>query len=141
LNGLIYNKPIDILLILVAFIMLLLYTFSGSGNYPAYLNYCPSMIQETKSVGAEINWGVRFNDNKDVGHFCFSFLYHCSAIYFHALSLFCWLQAEHFLINLCKEVSLRLQGCGVQGRTVTLKVVSTNCTDFSFPHLYNKWLI
>jgi len=50
---------------------------------------------ETKSVGAEINWGVRFNDNKD---------------------------AEHFLTNLCKEVSLRLQGCGVQGRTITLKV-------------------
>ncbi|KAK8456031.1 hypothetical protein SEVIR_4G264900v4 [Setaria viridis] len=42
-------------------------------------------VQETKSVGAEINWGVRFNDNKD-------------------------------------EVSLRLQGCGVQGRTITLKV-------------------
>ncbi|XP_062234274.1 DNA repair protein REV1 isoform X2 [Phragmites australis] len=52
-------------------------------------------VQETKSVGAEINWGVRFNDNKD---------------------------AEHFLTNLCKEVSLRLQGCGVQGRTITLKV-------------------
>ncbi|XP_008644986.1 DNA repair protein REV1 isoform X2 [Zea mays] len=51
--------------------------------------------KETKSVGAEINWGVRFNDNKD---------------------------AEHFLNNLCKEVSLRLQGCGVQGRTITLKV-------------------
>ncbi|TVU08622.1 hypothetical protein EJB05_42031, partial [Eragrostis curvula] len=31
-------------------------------------------------------------------------------------------QAEHFLTNLCKEVSLRLQGCGVQGRTITLKV-------------------
>ncbi|XP_021305826.1 DNA repair protein REV1 isoform X2 [Sorghum bicolor] len=65
-------------------------------------NYCRGIdhsvvgsVQETKSVGAEINWGVRFNDNKD---------------------------AEHFLTNLCKEVSLRLQGCGVQGRTVTLKV-------------------
>lgn len=33
------------------------------------------------------------------------------------------LQSEHFLMNLCKEVSLRLQGCGVQGRTITLKVV------------------
>ncbi|GJN39191.1 hypothetical protein PR202_gb28293 [Eleusine coracana subsp. coracana] len=31
-------------------------------------------------------------------------------------------QAEHFLTNLCKEVSLRLQGCGVQGRTITLKI-------------------
>lgn len=65
-------------------------------------NYCRGIdhsivgsVQETKSVGAEINWGVRFNDNKD---------------------------AEHFLNNLCKEVSLRLQGCGVQGRTITLKV-------------------
>ncbi|CAL4966740.1 unnamed protein product [Urochloa decumbens] len=65
-------------------------------------NYCRGIdhsvvgsVQETKSVGAEINWGVRFNDNKD---------------------------AEHFLTNLCKEVSLRLQGCGVQGRTITLKV-------------------
>nr|CAB3471255.1 unnamed protein product [Digitaria exilis] len=65
-------------------------------------NYCRGIdhsvvgsVQETKSVGAEINWGVRFNDNKD---------------------------AEHFLTNLCKEVSLRLQGCGVQGRTITLKI-------------------
>ncbi|KAK3134426.1 hypothetical protein QOZ80_6AG0549020 [Eleusine coracana subsp. coracana] len=65
-------------------------------------NYCRGVdhstvgaVQETKSVGAEINWGVRFNINKD---------------------------AEHFLTNLCKEVSLRLQGCGVQGRTITLKI-------------------
>ncbi|KAL6603600.1 hypothetical protein ACP70R_043961 [Stipagrostis hirtigluma subsp. patula] len=65
-------------------------------------NYCRGIdnsvvgaVQETKSVGAEINWGVRFNDSKD---------------------------ADHFLTNLCKEVSLRLQGCGVQGRTITLKV-------------------
>ncbi|GJN23675.1 hypothetical protein PR202_gb11341 [Eleusine coracana subsp. coracana] len=67
-------------------------------------NYCRGIdhsivgaVQETKSVGAEINWGVRFNVNKD---------------------------AEHFLTNLCKEVSLRLQGCGVQGRTITLKVIA-----------------
>ncbi|KAK7405827.1 hypothetical protein VNO78_07437 [Psophocarpus tetragonolobus] len=52
-------------------------------------------FQESKSVGADVNWGVRFKDIKD---------------------------CEHFLINLCKEVSLRLQGCGVQGRTFTLKV-------------------
>ncbi|KAH1164534.1 hypothetical protein AAZX31_01G228900 [Glycine max] len=52
-------------------------------------------FQESKSVGADVNWGVRFKDIKD---------------------------CEHFLINLCKEVSLRLQGCGVQGRTFTLKI-------------------
>ncbi|KAL2349558.1 hypothetical protein Fmac_003558 [Flemingia macrophylla] len=52
-------------------------------------------IQESKSVGADVNWGVRFKDMK-----------HC----------------EHFLIDLCKEVSLRLQGCGVHGRTFTLKI-------------------
>ncbi|OVA02038.1 DNA-repair protein [Macleaya cordata] len=65
-------------------------------------NYCRGidnravgMLQETKSIGAEVNWGVRFNDLKD---------------------------SQHFLVNLCNEVSLRLQGCGVQGRTITLKV-------------------
>ncbi|KAM0825990.1 hypothetical protein ACQ4PT_069173 [Festuca glaucescens] len=65
-------------------------------------NYCRGIdhsvvedVQETKSVGAEVNWGVRFNENKD---------------------------ADHFLVNLSKEVSLRLQGCGLQGRTITLKV-------------------
>ncbi|KAG8095099.1 hypothetical protein GUJ93_ZPchr0012g20479 [Zizania palustris] len=65
-------------------------------------NYCRGIdhsvvevVQETKSVGAEVNWGVRFNDNKD---------------------------ADNFLVSLSKEVSLRLQGCGVQGRTITLKV-------------------
>lgn len=45
----------------------------------ALLNYCPlHTMQETKSVGAEINWGVRFNDNKDVGPLCFYVLYYCS---------------------------------------------------------------
>ncbi|XP_078181674.1 DNA-directed DNA polymerase [Carex rostrata] len=65
-------------------------------------NYCRGIdhseveaVQETKSIGAEVNWGVRFKDSRD---------------------------SENFLMNLCKEVSLRLQGCGVQGRTITLKV-------------------
>ncbi|KAL1557925.1 DNA repair protein REV1-like isoform X4 [Salvia divinorum] len=53
------------------------------------------LIQESKSIGAEVNWGVRFNNANDV---------------------------QHFLTNLCKEVALRLQGCGVQGRTFTLKI-------------------
>ncbi|XP_058070060.1 DNA repair protein REV1 isoform X4 [Magnolia sinica] len=51
--------------------------------------------KESKSIGAEVNWGVRLNDLKD---------------------------SQDFLIKLCKEVSLRLQGCGMQGRTITLKV-------------------
>lgn len=65
-------------------------------------NYCRGVdnrvvgvIQESKSIGAEVNWGVRFNDLKD---------------------------SRHFLVNLCKEVTLRLKGCGVQGRTFTLKM-------------------
>ncbi|MFQ6649298.1 hypothetical protein Gotur_022706 [Gossypium turneri] len=58
-------------------------------------NRLVGMIQESKSVGAEVNWGVRFRD-----------LQH----------------AQRFLLDLCKEVSLRLQGCGVQGRTFTLKI-------------------
>uniref|UniRef100_A0A803NNP0 DNA repair protein REV1 n=1 Tax=Cannabis sativa TaxID=3483 RepID=A0A803NNP0_CANSA len=53
------------------------------------------IIQESKSIGAEVNWGVRFNDPKD---------------------------SQNFLWSLCKEVSLRLQGCGVQGRTFILKI-------------------
>ncbi|KAL5707124.1 hypothetical protein ACHQM5_025211 [Ranunculus cassubicifolius] len=52
-------------------------------------------VQETKSVGAEVNWGVRFNTLQD---------------------------SQLFLVKLCNEVSLRLQGCGVQGRTITLKL-------------------
>ncbi|CAM8937715.1 unnamed protein product [Rhodiola kirilowii] len=52
-------------------------------------------FQESKSVGAEVNWGVRFRDLNDT-----------------------W----HFLGDLCREVSLRLQGCGMRGRTFTLKV-------------------
>ncbi|XP_021750780.1 DNA repair protein REV1-like [Chenopodium quinoa] len=65
-------------------------------------NYCRGVdnrlvgvIQESKSIGADVNWGVRFKDIKD---------------------------SEHFLSSLCKEVSLRLQGCGLQGRTFTLKI-------------------
>ncbi|XP_062090066.1 DNA repair protein REV1 [Humulus lupulus] len=53
------------------------------------------MIQESKSIGAEVNWGVRFKDPKD---------------------------SQNFLSSLCKEVSLRLQGCGVQGRSFILKI-------------------
>ncbi|KAK9097288.1 hypothetical protein Sjap_022785 [Stephania japonica] len=65
-------------------------------------NYCRGVdnrpvgaVQETKSIGAEVNWGVRFNDLKD---------------------------SEQFLVNLCNEVSQRLHECGVQGRTIMLKV-------------------
>ncbi|XP_050260603.1 DNA repair protein REV1 isoform X3 [Quercus robur] len=65
-------------------------------NYSRGLdNRLVGLIQESKSVGAEVNWGVRFKDVKD---------------------------AQNFLSNLCKEVSLRLQGCGVEGRTFTLKI-------------------
>ncbi|CAH8333638.1 unnamed protein product [Eruca vesicaria subsp. sativa] len=52
-------------------------------------------VQESKSIGAEVNWGVRFRDQQDV---------------------------QHFLQCLCKEVSLRLQGCEMMGRTFTLKI-------------------
>ncbi|XP_052196015.1 DNA repair protein REV1 isoform X3 [Diospyros lotus] len=60
-------------------------------------NYCRGIDNrlESKSMGAEVNWGVRFNDLKD---------------------------CHHFLMNLCKEVLLRLQGCAVQGRNFTLKI-------------------
>ncbi|KAM7252192.1 hypothetical protein ACFE04_024075 [Oxalis oulophora] len=65
-------------------------------------NYCRGvdsrlvgMVQESKSIGAEVNWGVRFRD-----------LQH----------------SQNFLFNLCKEVSLRLQGYGARGRTFTLKI-------------------
>ncbi|GMY38593.1 DNA repair protein REV1 isoform X1 [Fagus crenata] len=58
-------------------------------------NRLVGLIQESKSIGAEVNWGVRFKDVKDT---------------------------QSFLSKLCKEVSLRLQGCGVQGRTLTLKI-------------------
>ncbi|KAL1317094.1 DNA repair protein REV1 isoform X3 [Arachis ipaensis] len=65
-------------------------------NYSRGIDYrSVGIIQECKSIGADVNWGVRFRDMKD---------------------------CEHFLINLCKEVSLRLQCCGVQGRTFTLKI-------------------
>ncbi|KAJ0262690.1 DNA repair protein REV1 [Hirschfeldia incana] len=52
-------------------------------------------VQDSKSIGAEVNWGVRFRDQQDV---------------------------QHFLQCLCKEVSLRLQGCEMIGRTFTLKI-------------------
>ncbi|XP_076915898.1 DNA repair protein REV1-like [Bidens hawaiensis] len=58
-------------------------------------NRIVGIIQESKSVGADVNWGVRFKDTKD---------------------------SQVFLLSLCKEVSLRLNGCGVRGRTFTLKV-------------------
>ncbi|KAL8255397.1 hypothetical protein R6Q59_033618 [Mikania micrantha] len=65
-------------------------------------NYCRGIdnrlvgiIQESKSVGADVNWGVRFKNSTD---------------------------SQVFLLSLCKEVSLRLHGCGVRGRTFTLKV-------------------
>ncbi|MCO5607190.1 hypothetical protein L7F22_061383 [Adiantum nelumboides] len=51
--------------------------------------------QERKSIGAEVNWGVRFNSTSD---------------------------AEHFLMKLCEEVSERLHNTLVAGRTFTLKL-------------------
>ncbi|CAA6672522.1 unnamed protein product [Spirodela intermedia] len=65
-------------------------------------NYCRGIdhrtvhvVQEMKSVGAEVNWGVRFRNVEE---------------------------CHYFLTSLCKEVSLRLKGAGVRGRTITLKV-------------------
>ncbi|KAL8540403.1 hypothetical protein ACS0TY_001857 [Phlomoides rotata] len=58
-------------------------------------NRLVGVIQESKSIGADVNWGVRFCNSSD---------------------------AQYFLANLCKEVALRLHGCGVQGRSFTLKV-------------------
>ncbi|XP_045813210.1 DNA repair protein REV1 isoform X3 [Trifolium pratense] len=55
-------------------------------------------FQECKSIGADVNWGVRFKDMKD------------------------FFQCENFLTKLCKEVSLRLRSCGMQGRTFSLKI-------------------
>ncbi|CAN8246108.1 unnamed protein product [Cochlearia groenlandica] len=52
-------------------------------------------VQESKSIGAEVNWGVRFRDQQDI---------------------------QHFFQCLCKEVSLRLQGCELIGRSFTLKI-------------------
>ncbi|XP_047338649.1 DNA repair protein REV1 [Impatiens glandulifera] len=53
------------------------------------------VLQESKSIGAEVNWGVRLKNSRD---------------------------AQTFLLNLCKEVSLRMHGCSVEGRTFTLKI-------------------
>ncbi|XP_020576766.1 DNA repair protein REV1 isoform X2 [Phalaenopsis equestris] len=53
------------------------------------------VLKETKSIGAEVNWGVRFRNTMD---------------------------CEHFLDNLSKEVASRLRECGVVARTVNLKV-------------------
>ncbi|PIN17326.1 Translesion DNA polymerase - REV1 deoxycytidyl transferase [Handroanthus impetiginosus] len=65
-------------------------------NYSRGIDNRPvGVIQESKSIGAEVNWGVRFRNSDDV---------------------------QHFLTSLCKEVGLRLQGCGVQGRSFTLKI-------------------
>ncbi|KAG0471881.1 hypothetical protein HPP92_016427 [Vanilla planifolia] len=65
-------------------------------------NYCRGfddrkveVLKEAKSIGAEVNWGVRFQDIMD---------------------------CEHFLIQLSKEVSSRLKECGVLARTVNLKL-------------------
>ncbi|CAN0927037.1 DNA repair protein REV1 [Linum grandiflorum] len=58
-------------------------------------NRLVGLNQESKSIGAEVNWGVRFKTLED---------------------------SFRFLVDLCKEVSLRLQGCGARGRTFTLKI-------------------
>jgi len=94
-------------------------------------------MQECKSIGADVNWGVRFNDMKDV-----STLLHISYFYFclrvlqnKTIKILTkkFFQCENFLTNLCKEVSLRLQGCGMQGRTFSLKVLITfSLIDFYF---------
>ncbi|CAM6091007.1 unnamed protein product [Calypogeia fissa] len=51
--------------------------------------------QERKSIGAEVNWGVRFSCNDD---------------------------AQQFLVDLSNEVASRMQKSSASGRTITLKV-------------------
>ncbi len=64
---------------------------------PPFL-FPPFSPQARKSVGAEVNWGVRFDSDTD---------------------------ARSFLRELCGEVEQRLQqgqGGGAKGRTLTVKV-------------------
>lgn len=49
-----------------------------------------------KSVGAEVNWGLRFSDMKN---------------------------AEDFVVQLCGEVCRRMQEAEVKGRTFTMKLL------------------
>uniref|UniRef100_A0A453SSE5 Uncharacterized protein n=1 Tax=Aegilops tauschii subsp. strangulata TaxID=200361 RepID=A0A453SSE5_AEGTS len=52
----------------------------------------------------------------------FSFLFIILVLLLFVFDIFfVYLQADNFLVNLSREVSLRLQGCGLQGRTITLK--------------------
>ena len=78
-------------------------------------------------MGAEVNWGVRFRNFQHVSclmHYKGSMVV-CSLSFLLFDIINQLLQIQHFLLDLCKEVSLRLQGCGVQGRTFTLKVLSS----------------
>lgn len=54
--------------------------------------------QPRKMIGAECNWGIRFDDNSD---------------------------ARSFLSQLSEEISNRLMAAGVRGRSITLKVNPT----------------
>jgi DNA repair protein REV1 len=56
-------------------------------------------VVERKSVGAEVNWGIRFADTANPS-----------------------VEAELFLKRLAVEVSMRMGNAGVIGRCVTLKM-------------------
>ncbi|KAL2609061.1 hypothetical protein R1flu_027634 [Riccia fluitans] len=53
------------------------------------------LVHERKSIGAEVNWGVRFETTDD---------------------------AQKFLVSLSNEVATRLQNADTCGRTITLKI-------------------
>jgi predicted transcriptional regulator len=53
-----------------------------------------------KSIGAEVNWGVRFGS---------------------------WDRAEVFVRDLCAEIEARLRTAGMLGKTVTFKMLKKRC--------------
>jgi hypothetical protein len=74
------------------------YTLACAHTLAAYtLTFLYGTLQERKSIGAEVNWGVRFLCPED---------------------------AEHFLVSLSNEVSARLQTAAARGKTITLKVLN-----------------
>jgi len=58
-------------------------------------------VQPRKTVGAEVNWGIRFEEES---------------------------QVHKFLNDLAAEVARRLQEAGAAGRTITLKVRHGGCS-------------
>ncbi|KAG6515804.1 hypothetical protein ZIOFF_026234 [Zingiber officinale] len=107
-------------------------------------NYCRGIdnrnvgeVQEAKSIGAEVNWGIRFNDMTDVGfelelYYTSTGYSECKALISVISKCYAWMPLTHLQVKKRKQGAaepLKFMGCGDcqnMSRSITVPIAIDN---------------